>query len=438
MKMSFNQAVAAVAALLTVGFVSCSKSGNGGGGETPAGSPTRFTLAIGQPTTYAADNDNATADELKFNSVDVFIYDASSYVQVTHKNLTLADFGTPTNNVYTATTKITTTTGPKLVYVGINLPDAIVNTIKAAGSTAGLSAVNTIAAEGDLNKSAGFAMFSSETVNADFVADEDDPANKVRVGVARMVAKVTVENKLTLPFSVAGGAISDLYFTLGNLNTKIYALQKKQGGYVVDPNWNEGGAPPAVPSYMNDFLHQAPIYGTANYAAVNTYVDGTKGKDLTPKYAPENTSLYYRKGETTYASVCGTFVPGSFSSETGVETPYSGSAKSFWTVRTTAGTKYFELEATADTYHAANAGSVKSDEYVNGICYYSMYLNPNNGFNTLRNGYYRTSITNILGLGNPNPGPDDREEPVDEETNMIIEVDILPWQVVSDEYELKP
>lgn len=429
MKIKFKYLMAAAAAVLTLGFVSCSKDDTGGTPAPGAGDPTSFTIAIGQPTTYAADDDNASTNELNFSTVDVFIYDAASFVQVNHHYLTLADFGAPSNNVYTSTKKLSTTTGAKLVYVGVNLPTAIADKIKAAQSTAGLSAVHDITTQ-QLTQAGGFAMFSASAANPSFVADENDPANKVTVSVARLVAKVTVENKLTMPYGVAGGNIAGLEFTLGNLNTKMFPFQQNNTGVIVDPNWTDATTAPQLPTYIGDFADPAPMTG---YITVDQYVASTPGKNLKAKYAAENSSERHLKGETTYISIKGVFTPGNFD-DTGVP---SGPV-SFWTVKTTGGTKYFEQEANADTYHAANPGSIRSEEYVDGVCYYTMYLNPSNGFNTLRNDFYRTSIKDILGLGNPTPGPKDPENPVDEQTNILIEVDILPWNVVSDEYELMP
>ncbi|MCC8035938.1 MAG: fimbria major subunit [Rikenellaceae bacterium] len=156
------------------------------------------------------------------------------------------------------------------------------------------------------------------------------------------------------------------------------------------------------------------------------------------KYTPENTNQETLQRETTYASVRAEFIPEYFTTANGdLVANTSSSAKSFWVVKLdqTGETYYFDNDTDADTF-ATNQGSV-SDEYKSGYCYYNLFLNPNGNFQTLRNNFYQLRITSITGLGNPNPEDGGNEEkPVTRPANIYVDVDIQPWTVVLDDYDL--
>ncbi|MFV0589275.1 fimbrial protein, partial [Bacteroides reticulotermitis] len=117
--------VAMMAAALTLGFSSCSNNDDLGNGDTiESGRPTKMTLAIAQPVTYAPDG-NATTDETKIESVDVYIYSGSTFLKREH--LTITDFDAGAGNVWTLkkAKEIATTTGAKTIYVGVNLPTTL-------------------------------------------------------------------------------------------------------------------------------------------------------------------------------------------------------------------------------------------------------------------------------------------------------------------------
>lgn len=224
----------AAAALLT-GFAACSDDATVdpvGGGTIDDGEPTTVNLALSQPRTYATALETATEYEAQLSTVDVFIYNTSNLL-VGHKQLTASDFSynagssNTSKDVWNSTTPIATTTGTKKIYVGVNLPVEVRNTVTGPGTLAGISSVSNI----DLSKLAhndGIAMFSVDEKTADLVADASDPANTVTVQVGRLVAKIAVVAGSALSLDVVGGRLSDLKFAIRNSNKQIYPFQQKK------------------------------------------------------------------------------------------------------------------------------------------------------------------------------------------------------------------
>ena len=70
-----------MAATLTLGVTSCSKDNESGDGTIKPGQPTAMELTIyapRAPQTYAADDPNATDDEIEMKTVNVLIYAETS------------------------------------------------------------------------------------------------------------------------------------------------------------------------------------------------------------------------------------------------------------------------------------------------------------------------------------------------------------------------
>lgn len=386
-----------------------------------------ISIKIPRITTYA-DDDNATSDEVKFKDVHVFIYDGATLE--TYETLDFDDFDLISGQdlAYESNSRIITSSGKKDVYVGLNLPAAVINVIKNSGIKAGLATAATISTA-DLTGSDGFAMFSTVGVEGNFVEDESqddwEDLNQVSVTVARMVAKVTVQDG-TSTKEVEGGKVSDLQFAMRNINKLIYPLQQIEGGVVKDPNWADG-------SYHEDDFTQESAYVNVN--------PSTAGIDaLNNKYVPENTSEKHYAIESTYASLRVKFEPKLFVDEDGVEKISTWTSGTFWTVTFNDGTlNYFDDEDEAEAYalrNAAKGAGVK--EYADGYCYYNLFINPDKGYNTLRNNYYKMTINSIKGLGNANPEDGGNTEiPVPTEASIDVSIDIQPWNLVETGYNVQ-
>ncbi|MCD7935920.1 MAG: Mfa1 family fimbria major subunit [Tannerellaceae bacterium] len=433
--MKKNLFLCAIAAL-TVGLSGCSKDDVSNGGDGPddvtAGAEATVVLNLSFPQTYAVDG-NATTQETAVKNVDIFVINPSNGAIITHKNLVTgdADLDDQTDNKWKATVK--TTSGEKQILVGVNLP----NSIRSAVAQGGLAGANENTVHtltyGLLNDATeGFAMFSTEVLEHELYSDDDIANdntlnNNLSIQVERMVAKVAVTAASVDASAVTDGTFTGTYeFTLGKVNKKTYAMQYTDAlGVIRDPNYLSSDYNDPSGFDNSDFFN--PLDDPTGYAVT----DGTVFK-----YAPENVADLALKGTNTYVSVKAEFIPANFSDATGTETPNSNSSPvSFWTVTRGDDVKYFDDEDVADQY-ITNGGGSKSAEYENGVCYYNSYLSYNNGYNVLRNYYYKVTVTKILSLGSPDPDVDDdeEEEPIDGDFAMIdVDIDIVPWTVVNED-----
>ncbi len=412
--------------------VSCSKENSDQSANADKGKPTYVQVNVSYPETRAANDPTATAAEVKLNTVDVFIFDGVSNTLVKRQQLSSADFnpiapGSGNNDLYSAITKIATTTGAKKIYVGLNLPASFPNV-----SSVGELKANWATTVNDLVTAGGIAMFSAAETSKTLV-ETTNPSyadnNVFTVQVERMVAKVAVEDG-GIVSAVAGGVISDVQFAIHTSNKVLFPLKNVAGGVVKDPNW-------ALGSYVSTDFENFSDYSPIN-APGTSGVNGATAKLLNAKYAPENTSQAHLQKETTYASIRAKFVPNQFSDENGASkgSNVGQSAKTFWIVTDSEGVrKFFDLQAEAQTY-ATSKGVTVSAPYTGGYCYYQAYLNPKNGYNTVRNDFYNVVITKISGPGKPDPDPKDPELPVETPTDITVSVEIIAWTYVADNYEL--
>ncbi len=415
--------------------VSCSKDNSDQPSIADKGKPTYVQVNVSYPQTSgtrAVNDPTATAPEVKLNTVDVFIFDAASNVLVKRQKLYAGDFnavspGSGSNDIYSAITKVATTTGAKKIYVGLNLPASFPNV-----SSIGEMKARWTTALNELVTANGIAMFSAAEIGKTLVETTDSsyPDNNVfTVQVERMVAKVAVEDG-GIVSAVAGGAISDVEFAIHTSNKALFPVKNVAGGIVKDPNW-------ALGSYAAADFENLSDYTPINIAGTSG-VNGATAKLLTAKYAPENTSEAHLQKETTYASIRAKFVPNQFSDAGGNSkgSNVGQSATTFWIVTDSEGVrKFFNFYTEAQTY-ATSKGVTVSAPYTGGYCYYQAYLNPRNGYNTVRNDFYHVLISKINGPGRPDPDPKDPELPVETPTDITVSVEIIAWTYVADSYEL--
>ncbi|MGJ1388720.1 fimbrial protein, partial [Sphingobacterium spiritivorum] len=232
--------------------------------------------------TYASTtgSDGGTANESKVNTVDVFLYsEEGSLTPAGYERFSGADANLSTPK------KIKTKTGRKRVYIGINLPQSLVDLLKAGYS--GMENPQPVNMQQLATPNDGVMMFSQSVTSLD-IKEGDDPANKVTIPVSRLLAKAGVlkGNNLSLT-DIQGGTVSDLQYTLAQRNEKFIIGQLYD---FKDANW----------AYINPFVsgidgaltaeYQAnftPVLNTA-YKAVDA--SNTENKDLKTVYMPENTA----------------------------------------------------------------------------------------------------------------------------------------------------
>lgn len=439
------------------GMASCSNEDDGtAGGSTTKGEPTTMQFVINAPkapTTYAATDNNATDAEVELKTVNVLIYEytATGFQLEKNASLTMADFeavaGTDKYELKESS-KIATTTGQKKIYVAMNYNGGNLPSIVESSITDVKTLEATLTNYDDLsNATSGFAMFSTDVTDADLVPEDDaayDASNKKTVTVKRLVAKITVQEKSGLSsngiIESQGGWLSGLQFTLGNINKSSYLLQNVVGGVVQDFNWSSF----TVADFfaISDYSSASSSYKTVDASA--TTVDA-----LTAMYCPENTAQAYESdgSNLTYVSIRAKYVPEFFCNQSGVSqgnNSASDTPVSFWTVITTDGKLYyFDNETSANTFKTANAGSVKSSEYEDGFCYWRGYLNQDGNadptisgssaakFDVLRNVYYKATINSVKA-----PGEASDKSQVTEATSLIMTIDIQPWAVQTNNWDL--
>lgn len=448
MKVSFKHAIMAFAAL-TLGLTSCSNDDDvTGGGDVDNGTPTQMTISINFPKSTAPQvrataDPNASDAEAAVKTVDVFIYNASG-VFMSHEALTASDFtastasGTADKYTYSKATKISTTTGQKNIFVGINLPSGVATSLVNQSMGKLATAAQTLTRAQLTTIANGLPMFSSTPATSTFVADDTDPANNVTVTVERLVAKVTVEADASMVVAGVPGTLGDLKFAINNFNERMFLVQGA-GPDFKDPNWDSQGLTTFNASEFSDAA-------TTEYVSIldrRTFV-GTPGvADYAACYASENTSKEKLKGEITRATVRATFIPadmvksdgaGGYTETTtaaeGITVPATFYA---YTESVGAGTKYFYTKAVADSY-AVSKGGTAADvlEYVDGYCYWDMFLNKTTTgtgvkWDVLRNEYFKCNITRIVAPGKPTIDVVPPTVTPDDETKITVNIDVLFW-----------
>lgn len=425
----------------------CSDDNGSGNGPDGDQKETKIRMEISFPTIYAKD-DNAAASELVVENVDLFALDAQGAL-VTHQRYDRADLTANTvDNKYVV--EVRTKVAAVDFYAGVNLhSDLLAAILPTDGSelfdvkqvhTVSKSMLMNIDGEGNPN---GFAMFSTGKVSKQLVEESEivptDPAkdNKVTIHVERMLGKIVMNKSATLSDVAAGGKVdlSTLKFTVGNSNTKTYIMQYKDGSIIKAPNW-------AAPYEESDYLL------LTDYRAVSDYSDGgetVKPKDMVAFYSPENTAEEKLQGAVTYASVQVKFLPALFSNSDGSDRDglNLNTDGSFWVVTKSNGLKkYFDSETHMNAYveslEQAGESATVSAKYVEGLCYYTAYIEGELGeYDFLRNHFHVLTINSIKGIGTPEPGPEEPEEPVDPETTPLdVTIDIEPWTMVTQGVDL--
>ncbi len=432
MKKTFIYAIA-ICSAFAAGFTSCSKDDATGTNTIPEGKETYMTVSISNPAgTYAADP-NAREDEQIISTVDVFIFDASGILK-SKDSLGVADFST-SNGTAVGIKKIKTTTGAKKVYIGVNLPVSVKKTITSLASlnTALSVPAKDLYGPGDGvngwtagNSALGYAMGSS-IIEKTFVEEAGGivpEANKISTQVKRFVAKIEVLYGLTTS-QIDGGSIGGLYCTIKNRNNSMFLAQNVVSAsplVVKDPNWEGWGTG----------------YTAASFDSPSFYLGESFVSDLYPEavYVLENTSKSHLQGETTYAQICALFTPDHLLSWDGTQFVDLGSMGGGFYLVDYQGQHYYCLNyGTADELISRNNLTGATITGYGGECYYNIFLGKSQGYNIYRNDYIKATIKSIKGIGAPDPFLNPNN-PVETDTNIDVTIDIEPWTVIENDYDL--
>lgn len=486
-------------ALMGLALGACQKPG----GEDPdvvepEGELVKVQLAIKMPRsirTYApGDGDpNATVEEKMVNDVDVFIYNNGGSYSVVHKEYTpggpeLIVQGTAPNE-YWVTEDIELTEGPKLVYVGINLPDFIRDRLATGyyvNETFQRTDLITELLEGTTGGGSSIVPFFNESI-VNFDAGTD--VGPIEVKASRLVSKIVVmaedpDNDLSngnnASWDVNGGTVSNFEFAIGQRNNQMFVSPLVS---FRDPNFDEGTGTGTLNSILAG--GSGPVLSEvaeSDYKVVNDVLADVSSSATNMLYAPENTTESAWHQDVTYVSIKAQFTPHRLDDLDGAPgTP----GQTFYAVFTgeatgddALGVRYFSDRAEAETFTAGsyfrdlfndpNDFTAPGDyvhEYENGECYYRIYLDPDasgggNSYDVLRNTIYQATISgvNYIGTVAPDivPGTDKTPthpgEPVPTYLNFPVDpaspittpnthdiatrIEIVPWGEVEDSYEL--
>ena len=420
------------------------------------GKATTMAISIPVVSTYA--DPNATTDEVKFNTVDIFIMNGSALEK--HVPLGSTDFNyISSSEKYEMKNPIEVYSGSKKIYVGINLPTAAVNAIKT-GSPQSVYTEAGLALRNNISLPSGFAMFNAKdsvfTIEENVTDPKTQSKNVFAIEVARWTSKVTSRKAAALNNTASAatfdiGSVGGLTFCMGNVNTKMYPLQKKLlTGVVEDPNYTSGTA--GFTAYSGDFVHD---FGTSAAIVGSAYVDvNNESADIASrnnKYTVENTSESpFLQGLTSYVSVRAKFMPNNIvtavDATTGAVTLATNSTyiNDLYVYTTAAGGYlYFTSSAMGATWESHNLGFTYMGNYKNAYCYYFIFLEPKAAYThaayaALRNFYYDTRITKINALGYSNPEPPKPQDPLGTSTKILVDVTIKNWTLVSTDNILGP
>jgi hypothetical protein len=409
------------------------------------GDPTTLALrlrfappASSEPATRDTDDPNATADEAKLVTADVFIYTGAGDF-LSRTRLEAAEFTQPagTYDIWETSTPIPTTTGAKIFYVGVNLPETAAASLVNQSMSAAANTVQTLISRGDINIGAGLPMFSTASVAATMAAAPT--VNTITANVQRIVAKVTVESDADMQQEGTRGLLGDLTWAINNQNLKYFLVQGT-APVNADPNWT------AASYLLSDFSQAA---APTDYVAVN---EGPVSDVTTynAQYAVENTSDQKTMKELTRVTVSATFIPDewvtSYVAGSGTTTPETNpnvalnNAVTFYTVTPGVGlaTQYFANQADAAAY-STDKGSAPVSTYTDGVCYWNIFLNKAAVGEVRRNDFYKCNIKRIVAPGQPGDGLTNPNAQPETETSITVDINILDWNTpVMDDYDLIP
>ena len=429
------------------------------------GVPTAMTLTIDMKGVSTRANqstldpaDFTTADETALKTLDVYIYDTKTGILDHYHPLVDTDL-TNANGVYT-TKALTAFTGDKKVYVGLNLTD----NMKAVMEKSTLQVLETSAVTEELAKMTstqnGFSMFCPDGVAKTFVEATEAEAvnNKVQISVERMVAKIGIGAKAAPAQLGAAGTLGALQFVIDNMGRKFYMPYTETDPSMTADAWVQA-----------DFVnYDFNIDGNPVGAPTATWLDVVQATDQTTWETAYSTENYVNDNKLkgmTRVVVRATFIPDVALTytldDTGALTPAAAAItanKDYYQLDVPGDNKFVFLSALpnqvgVEAYYkavtgadyAVAGGNIMDDcvkTYTGGYHYWwvTMAEKGQEG-NVERNHVYLANIKNISLPGRPDGEFDpekDKDDELDKETNIEVEVTVLDWYMVEFDADLKP
>lgn len=405
----------------------------------PSTSP--FARAAGGTTSPAE------GDELEINTdVYIFVYNSSNLLERVEK------MDAPVANGDKK--QFTVKSGTKYFYVVANQPVVTpptegvqeINTRKGFETQRLASTISGTAPEVLSITSPDFVM--GTLWGTPIVASEGGTAanpKQLTLDIGRAAAKVKLH-------SVQQGAESNMK---GTFTEPAYRLGSVPNIYYHVGQYDDSGTSPIVPPTANHGKVTSAVHneswGTAGDPNVQNDKFGnyTEFINVSPVatpltdyfYATENTTAiisgYQYYGNTTYIQLRTKYTPDAteiVDMETLEQTAQPLDQGTFYVV-TIDNKDYIVPEIIATVDHS------NPRAYINGINYHKFPVrdilesDPERKHTVLRNHYYEVAVTSIKNLGDPS-GEVDPSEPITDNTEVEITINILPWSKISQSEDL--
>ena len=380
---------------------------------------------VNKTSTYApVGTELATASESNYSGALVVVFNAANQLEKA-ETMTAADITAG------QTKKFAITTGTKRVYVLLNIPAAAtISTTAGMSRTAWEKEIHTLTMAQVSTANSFFMTNVVAPAGFPLVAGVVDPVleskNVVTVNVGRVVAKVNVDFNATAANQI-GGKLSSIKYKVKGIETQMYTIGQIVGGINETPHF-------AGPYVATNYVDAATFENVADY--YNNVNTGLGQSPVTYPLENTNTGANILQGNTTRVVIQAVFTPDVWLDATGaVSTGSTGDQ--VWAVWDIGGVFLGYANATPTAaWTAAIGGTIKT--YPNGICYYNKVWIMDSAetgtmkYATVRNYAYKVNITSVNGIGTE--GEDDDIipiDPIETNTQMQVEIAILPWSVVN-------
>ena len=466
----FSKVIMTMTAAAVMGLASCSNENAPMGGDlTPQGEPTSMKLVLdlsGGAYSRAISDNNSKTEETTIEKLQVYIYNDKGIFEKEHE-IPFAELEEVAghNNQYATKNILAATTGKKTIYVGANMTDGMKQIMKA-NSVQALAKKGVGAALSDITTDNKFVMFSTvaagNTLKATDAnqADQIPTENQVTVTLQRLAAKIAVGMTANLADQGvqqgAAGEITDLGFLVDNINKMYYLTYGGEG--VNTPAATDANM--LVADYDKNNFEFATWNANPQFQTITPGIADKAGwktayaaENLTTDKVIEGVTRIVVKGQFTPKSgikVDGTAGQRTFTETNGYIT--KGENYCMFNLPEAGGYAFFkEADATEEilkewltSIGITDAG--KQNEaiaakvlYTGGMNYWWITVDDNRG-DIKRNNFYRADIKSIWAPGRNNGefGNDDKDDVVDEKTNITVQITVEPWNLKEFNADLRP
>lgn len=496
--------IAALALTLGLGMASCKKQDEPKTQQSEGTTYMSVALSMGQGLRAEGDDFNPKGTWKgtdKIESIDIYM--VSSNMEIERKTVKFTAGDNNGKDGVAVVSAFKTTPGKKTVYVVLNNSGDIqqkLNSATAADFDATYKAAYELLATAKVvgDKAAGYEdiiMMTGEpkevTIIDNVLEDEannkasDASKNRFKMEVRRTVARVSATTPLAGPkYEIKGtikvngtetemvlGTLTDLKWAPRQYEKTSYLLYKdaKNGhtyatpANVFSPNYNYGKDGNVTDEGSKDkYLYDgvAKEFGKSATSLTFDNVVAAQAKEtsafITETTHPYDGGSFYKKGNTAYILVSGTFAPADdlwADGEKAKEDNKDGTI--YW--GTTKGKFYKNLDQAKLENKPADTTGGKDGvvPFKAGKMYYIAYVNPDTNNPTtwkyapvVRNNVYNVNVTKFSKLGlyhdpnDPNdpddpdqPDPDPNDPIKDTETYMAYEITVINWGVHSYDIE---